>query len=182
MKGASGADDPLPAVKFTVSGAVSGDSWLTTSDRRPSTSTGRSATVGRQHNFDAVGKVRREIGKVVRRAVGAGQHDRRRAKDLRRITLWLEPAIALRDCRAQRRRAHWRWCRRAHPARQDRDGSASPIAATVLPSRRSLTKALTTAFSPAPSGATMMSSKSRVGRVSAGSRRVSMSTTRSARP
>ena len=48
----------------------------------------------------------------------------------------------------------------------------SPTAATALPSRRSSTKTLATAFSPAPSGATMRSSASRDGLVPAGSVRV----------
>ena len=58
----------------------------------------------------------------------------------------------------------------------------SPTAATALPSRRSSTKTLTTAFSPAPSGATITSSASRDGLVPAGSARVAMVKVMSARP
>ena len=49
-----------------------------------------------QQNFELLRKPRREIGEIVRRSVGVGQHQRGRAENLRRIALRFEAAIALR--------------------------------------------------------------------------------------
>ena len=121
---------------------------------------GRSAAAGRHHDFDAVGPARGEIGEVVgvcRPATGRRRWSREFAPD--------SPAArngnrlaALRRCTTARMLA-------TVPTKPSgsgsRCGSGSPASATVLAIRRSLTKTLTTAFSPAPSGATMMSSSSR---------------------
>jgi hypothetical protein len=46
--------------------------------------------------FDAAGEVRRQVGEIVRHAVGGGQHQGRRSEDLRRIALGFETTFALR--------------------------------------------------------------------------------------